>query len=64
VTHGSSLCLNLVHPLALNLGGLFPRLLHLKEHRTPVLQAQQVWHARQLVRPAVNLHDPPALLFG
>jgi len=64
VTHGSSLCLNLIHSTPLNLGGFLPWLLDLKEHCTPVLKAEQVGNSGQLVRPAVDLHDPPALLLG
>jgi hypothetical protein len=56
--------LDLVHAPPLNLGRLFPRLLDLQEHGTPVLEAEQVGDARQLVRASVDLHDPPALLLG
>jgi len=64
VTHGSSLCLDLVHAPPLNLGGFLPWLLDLKEHRSPLLQTEQVGYASELIRPAVDFHNPPAVGFG
>jgi hypothetical protein len=60
----AALRLDLIHAAGLNLGGLLAGLLHFQKHRPPALQAKQVWDAGQLVRAAVDLHDPPALLFG
>jgi len=60
----AALRLDLVHAAGLNLSGFFAGLLHFQKHRPTSLQAKQVRDAGQLVRAAVDLHDPPALLFG
>ncbi len=52
------------HAAVLDFGRLFSRLLDLQEDGTTGLEAQQVRNASQLVRPAVDLHDPPAGCFG
>jgi hypothetical protein len=64
VAHCTALRLDLVHASGLDFGGLLSRLLHFQKHSPPILEAEQVGHASQLVRPAVNLHDPPAALFS
>jgi hypothetical protein len=63
-TRGTTLCLDLVHAAALNRGRVLPWLLDFKEECPALLDAQEVGHASKLVRAAVNLHDPPAALFG
>jgi hypothetical protein len=64
MTQGTTLRFNFVHATALNLGRLLPRLLHLEEHGNALPNAEQVGHARKLVGTAVDLHDPPAILFS
>jgi hypothetical protein len=64
VADRTALRLDLVHATGLNRGGLLAGLLHFQKHRPPVLEAEQVWYASQLVRAAMNLHDPPAALLG
>jgi hypothetical protein len=63
VTEGTALCFDLVHAAALNLGRLLAGLFHFQKYGAALLEAQQVGYASQLIRPAVNLHDPPAALF-
>ncbi len=53
-----------VHAAALNLGRVFPRLLHLQPDRVAVAQAEEVGQARKLVRPAMNLDGLPSQGFG
>jgi hypothetical protein len=60
----AALRLDLIHAAGLNLGGLLAGLLHFQKHRPTSLQAKQVRDAGQLVRAAVDLHDPPATGFG
>jgi len=60
----AALRLDLVHSTSLDRRGLLARLLDLKEYGTPLLYAEQVWNASQLVRATVDLHDPPSLLLG
>jgi hypothetical protein len=64
VTGRAALRLDLVHAAGLNLGGFLAGLLHFQKHRLPILEAEQVGYAGQLIRATVDLHDPPALLFG
>jgi hypothetical protein len=64
VTDRTALRLDLVHAAGLNRGGFLAGLLHLQKHRPPILEAEQVRDASQLVRAAMNLHDPPAALLG
>jgi len=64
VADRAALRLDLVHAASLYLGRLLARLLDLQKHGPPVPQAEEVGDASQLVRPAVNLHHPPAALFG
>jgi hypothetical protein len=63
-TRSTTLCLDLVHAAALNRGRVLPRLLDFEEQSPALLDAQEVGHASKLVRAAVDLHDPPATLFG
>jgi hypothetical protein len=55
---------DLVHASSLQRRGPLARLLDFEKHRPAPPQAEQVRHASQLMRPAVDLHDPPAGLFG
>jgi hypothetical protein len=64
VTDRTALRLDLVHAAGLDRGGFLAGPLDFQKHGLPALEAEQVGDSRQLVRAAVNLHDPPALLFG
>jgi hypothetical protein len=64
VTERSALRLYFVHAVRLNRGGFFAGLLDLQEHSTATSNAEQVRDSSELIRPAVNLHHPPAELFG
>jgi hypothetical protein len=56
--------LDLVHATSLDFGRPLAWLLHFQKHRPPFLEAEQIWDASQLIRAAVDLHDPPAARFG
>jgi hypothetical protein len=56
--------LDLSHPQFLELRRLLAGLLHLEEDGAAAVEAEQVGDTRELVRPAVELHAPPAELFG
>jgi hypothetical protein len=60
MTRGSADSLDLVHPLNLNRGRLLAGPLDLQEYSPTPIYTKQVWHSCQLVRPPVDLHDPPA----
>jgi hypothetical protein len=64
MTQGTTLRFDFVHAAALNLGRLPSRLFHFEEHGNALPDAEQVGHARKLVRASVDLHDPPSFLFG
>lgn len=63
-TGSTPLGLDLVHATPLDRGRVLPRLLDFEEHCPALLDAQEVGHAGQLIRAAVDLHGPPAALFG
>jgi hypothetical protein len=56
--------LDLVHAFGLQRRSLFARLLHFQEHSAAMLEAEKVGNSRELERPAVDFHRPPATLFG
>jgi hypothetical protein len=60
----AALFADLLHPGLLDLSRLLSGLLYLKENGATTLQAQNVWHSRQLIRPSVNLHRPPSVGIG
>lgn len=63
-TSSTTLSFDFIHAAALNRGRVLSRLLDFKEQSPALLDAQEVGHASKLIRAAVNLHDPPAALFG
>jgi hypothetical protein len=64
VARHAALRFNLVHAASLERRRLLAGLLDFEKHCPALLQAQQVRNASKLMRPAVNLHDPPSGFFG